>query len=65
MAFAKFLKIIEIETTFKACDGIHMGKIIDRNNVLIKMNDVNKIDKVDDGFFQIQDHLILLNLLIV
>ena len=51
VAFANFLKIIEIETTFKACDGIHMGKIIDRNNVLIKMNDVNKIDKVDDGFF--------------
>tara|TARA_B100001115_G_C15779374_1_gene383222 strand:+ start:344 stop:1123 length:780 start_codon:yes stop_codon:yes gene_type:complete len=51
VSFANFLKIIEIETIFKACDGMHKAKIIDSNNVLIKMNNVNKIDKVGDGFF--------------
>jgi diaminopimelate epimerase len=42
VAFAKFLKIIENETTFMASDGLHFAKI-DQNNIALQMIDVENV----------------------
>jgi len=48
VSFAKTLEIISNETTFMAIDGVHQAKI-NVDGVLLKMNDVEKIESVDDG----------------
>ena len=42
VAFAKFLKIIEKETTFMASDGLHYAKI-DQNNIALQMINVENV----------------------
>ena len=48
IAFANLLGICKNQTIFLAIDGEHEGKIIDKN-IYLKMQDVTKIDKVNDG----------------
>ena len=50
VAFANMLEIISDETTFVAVDGIHQAKIA-QDDVLLKMNDVKKIESMNDGLF--------------
>ena len=50
VAFANMLEIISDETTFLAVDGIHQAKIT-QDDVLLKMNDVKKIESMHDGFY--------------
>ena len=48
ISFAQTLNIIENKTLFKAIDGLHEGLIL--NEVIkIKMNEVSKIRKIDNG----------------
>jgi len=47
VAFAKFLKIIEAETTFIASDGLHFAKIA-KNEISLQMIDVDGIEKQED-----------------
>ncbi len=48
VAFAQMLEIISNETNFMAIDGVHQGKIT-TDGVLLKMNDVNKIESMYGG----------------
>ena len=48
IAFANLLGICKKQTIFFAIDGEHEGKIINEN-IYLKMQDVTKIDKVNDG----------------
>ena len=47
IAFAKYLDIIIEETSFIAYDGIHKGSI-SKNNVSLKMSDINDINIQED-----------------
>lgn len=44
-----FLK--EKKIKFKAIDGLHKALILENNNVLLKMNDISKIEKHKDHYF--------------
>lgn len=51
VAFAKFLKVIDTETTFIAVDGPHYAKISDSGEwVSLQMIDVTRIDRDGDDF---------------
>ena len=50
VAFAHFLKIFETNTTFEAIDGLH-DATIENGLVNLKMQNVNKISPIDDGYF--------------
>ncbi len=45
VAFAKFLKIINSETSFQAIDGVHHAVINNKNRVRLQMQDVAIIEK--------------------
>jgi len=45
--FAHDLQIIDLETTFQAIDGLHVGKI-DNAKVLLQMIEVEQIEKYDE-----------------
>lgn len=42
---------IKNKTTFIASDGIHEAEVINENYIRLKMQDVNAIQKFDDGYF--------------
>ena len=48
IAFAQMLEITENETTFKAIDGEHKGKLMD-DGIYLQMQDVKKIEGIGDG----------------
>ena len=48
IAFALMLEMIEDETTFKAIDGEHKGRLMD-DGIYLQMQDVKKIEGVGDG----------------
>ncbi len=48
ISFAQSLNIINESTLFNAIDGMHKGIILDKV-IKIKMNDVSKIQKIDNG----------------
>ena len=48
IAFAHMLEMIDTETTFMAIDGEHKGEIME-DGISLKMQDVTKIEGVDDG----------------
>jgi len=50
VAFAKYLGIIDKQTSFNAIDGLHMATI-DGNNVSLQMADVSVIKKKPNYFF--------------
>jgi diaminopimelate epimerase len=50
VAFAHFLGLVQKEATFRAIDGLHQATI-EGNIVSLKMNDVQKIEQVAQGFF--------------
>lgn len=51
VAFAKQLGIIQHKTIFEAIDGIHQAAIDSDGLVHVKMNDVSRIERNDNGFF--------------
>jgi len=64
VAFAKHLGLIRNKTVFLASDGEHLAEILDNTDILknnslnekvelvkLKMNDVNKIDLINDNYF--------------
>ena len=48
IAFAQMLEMTENETTFKAIDGEHKGRLMD-DGIYLQMQDVKKIEGVGDG----------------
>ncbi|TPV32265.1 diaminopimelate epimerase [Paucihalobacter ruber] len=50
-AFAKYLKIIDNQTTFEAIDGLHEAQIDDNGIVSLKMQDVESINSNNDFTF--------------
>lgn len=42
---------IKNKTTFIASDGMHEAEVIDENYIRLKMQDVNSVQKFDDGYF--------------
>jgi len=48
VAFAHMLEMTDTETTFMAIDGEHKGEIME-DGISLKMQDVTKIEGVDDG----------------
>ncbi len=48
IAFANMLEMIDTETTFMAIDGEHKGEIME-DGISLKMQDVAKIEGVNDG----------------
>ena len=51
VAFAKYLGIIDRETTFLAVDGVHMAKINPDATVDLEMSEVADVKVYDDGRF--------------
>ncbi|RLD46858.1 MAG: diaminopimelate epimerase [Bacteroidetes bacterium] len=51
VAFAKKLNIINNKTHFIAVDGEHFANIYENDIVKLKMNDVNEIKKIKNGYF--------------
>lgn len=49
-AFAEKLGIIKNSTEFIGIDGIHQAKILGKGQYSLKMIDVNKVDKLEDGY---------------
>ena len=50
VAFAKFLEIIDVETTFTAIDGLHYAKI-EGDIVSLQMQDVQEVEVFDEYVF--------------
>ena len=51
VAFAKFLKVIDNETTFIATDGLHQATILENGIVALQMKDVSEIKITSDYTF--------------
>jgi diaminopimelate epimerase len=55
VAFANYLKMIDVLTVFQAVDGLHQAKILSRFQnhwqVELEMTDVRDIQKYNDGYF--------------
>lgn len=49
VAFAKAHKIIGNETDFEGIDGMHTARILDDENISLKMTNVNTIKEFEDG----------------
>ncbi|MEZ4973182.1 MAG: diaminopimelate epimerase [Cyclobacteriaceae bacterium] len=49
--FASHLGIINRNTEFAAFDGEHSAEILANGNIKLKMNDVEKVKKIDEDFF--------------
>lgn len=50
VAFAKALHIIEEKTEFLASDGVHEAFILENGLISLKMNDVKKIERIEDNY---------------
>ncbi|ARN77249.1 diaminopimelate epimerase [Nonlabens spongiae] len=50
-SFAKFLGLVENQTTFEAIDGAHVAKFLDDTIVSLKMSDVKNLSVLDTHIF--------------
>jgi len=49
--FARYLNIIESETTFLACDGVHVAKILNKSKISLSMSNIINIEKKSNDIF--------------
>jgi diaminopimelate epimerase len=50
-AFARSCGIVKTDYIFEAIDGIHTANFVDNTNVSLKMQDVDKVEVLEDGYF--------------
>jgi diaminopimelate epimerase len=50
IAFAHYLKLSEVETTFEGIDGMHMATLLPNGDIRLKLKDVHEVEKMDDGY---------------